>query len=80
MRLNFRNDLISVAIKYADGTIDVFDIGPECGFVREGYTYEQGSNGSDKVTSILHTFEIYWSEKKEPTERALDFRPSQTSR
>jgi len=78
MLLSSRNDLKRVTIEYADGTTDVFDIGDSSGFIREGYTYRQDIEGSDKVTAILNTFEIYWAEKRNGS--AFDFRPSQTSR
>jgi hypothetical protein len=68
-----------VTIEFEDGSTEEFDIDPPAGFLREGYTYEQNCEGSDKVTAILHTFEIYWCHRKE-NGSALDFRPSKTRR
>lgn len=69
MLLNFKDNITKVTIEFQepDGTVtsEEFDIGPSCGFLREAYTYEQGRDGSDKVTAILHTFEIYWAERKD---------------
>lgn len=80
MLLNFKSNPTKVTIVFEDGTTEEYDIEPPAGFLREGYTFEQKCDGSDKVTGILHTFELFWCERKEANGRAFDFGPSKTSR
>lgn len=63
MLLNFNPSPRKVTIEFEDGSVEVYEIGQKCGFLREGYTYQQDHNR--KVVAVIHTYELYWSEVKE---------------
>ena len=63
MRLNFNPTPRKVTVEYEDGKVETYEIGPNCGFVREAYTYQDDPDG--RICAVLHTYEIYWSERKE---------------
>jgi hypothetical protein len=73
MLLNFNAKPRKVTIEFEDGSVETYEIGVSCGFLREGYTYAQDEN--DKVIGVLHTYELYWTERKESTD-AINARPS----
>jgi hypothetical protein len=77
MLLNFNPTPRKVTIEFEDGSIETFEIGEKCGFLREAYTYQDDAAG--RICAVLHTYELYWSEVKESVD-AFYSRPSKTDR
>ena len=65
MLLNSKHNITKVTVEFDDGTVDIYEIKPGTGFIREGYTYIQSDDVSRRVLAVLHEFEIFWYHKKE---------------
>lgn len=63
MLLNFNPTPRKVTIEFEDGSTETFEIGEYCGYLREKYTYQ--GDPDNRVIAVLHTYELYWTERKE---------------
>lgn len=70
MLLNFRPDIVTVELTFEDGSKEAYEVVKGGGFVREGYTYRQDKENSEKVTGVLHTFEVFWTKTTEVEDAA----------
>ena len=77
MLLNFNPSPRKVIIEFENGTVETYEMGEKCGFLREAYTYQ--TNEANKIVAVLHTYELYWTERKDSLD-ALHSGNGETSR